>query len=118
MLSVCPIDNCSHAGTMGIIGREDRALLRSNPSARTDAGTWTGVSPVAGRLSALNMFWPQSENPWGSGGRAPSSDPHTVCQLSRSLGAVQLGGVCPPLCRPGRGFVDRCRYVPAAHAAG
>ena len=86
MLSVCPIDNCSHAGTMGVIGREDRALLRSNPNARTDAGTWTGVSPSTRRLSALNMFWPQSEKPRGFGGRAPKTDAGMVCQLSRSLG--------------------------------
>ena len=72
-MSICKIDKCNHVGTMGVVGREDRALLRSNPSARTDAGTRTGASRPAGRLSAPNMFWLQSEKPRGFGGRAPKS---------------------------------------------
>jgi hypothetical protein len=86
MLSVRAIDNDNHAGTMGGIGREDRALLRSNPSARTDAGTGAGAYRHGGSRSP-NLFWPQSDKPRGSGGRAPSSDLNTVCQLSRSMGS-------------------------------
>ena len=74
MLSVCSIDNCSHAGTMGVIGREDRALLRSNPSAGTEAGTGAGSSRHGGSRSP-NLFWPQSEKPRGFGGRAPRQTP-------------------------------------------
>ena len=82
MLSVCPIDNCNHAGTMGVIGREDRALLRSNPSARTDAGTGAGSSRHGGSRSP-SLFWPESEKPWGFGGKAPKTNLGAVCQLSR-----------------------------------
>jgi len=93
MLSVCPIDNCSHAGTMGVIGREDRALLRSNPSARTDAGTSAGSSRHGGSRSPC-LFWPESDKPRGFGGRAPKADPGAVCQLSRLQGGVKPQG-CP-----------------------
>ena len=84
MLRVCRIDTCNHMSTMWVAGREDRALLRSNPSARTGAGTGAGAY-LRGRLSPPNLFWPQSEKPWGSGGKAPSSDPGAVCQLSTLL---------------------------------
>jgi len=67
------IDAGPLAATIGAIGREDRALLRNNPSARTDAGTGAGVrTPSDSRTSSL--FWPQSDKPRGSGGRAPSSN--------------------------------------------
>ena len=85
MLSVCPIDNGDHAGTMVVIGREDRALLRSNPSARTDAGTGAGASPHGGSRSP-SLFWPESDKPRGFGGRAPKTELGTMCQLSRSRG--------------------------------
>jgi hypothetical protein len=38
------IDTGAAHWKMESIGREDRALLRSNPSARSDAGTWAGAS--------------------------------------------------------------------------
>ena len=85
MLSVRPVDNCKHAGTMRDIGREDRALLRSNPSARTDAGTGAGAYSHGGSRSP-SLFWPQSDKPWGFGGKAPKTNPPAVCQLSRSSG--------------------------------
>ena len=96
-----PLDKGPHADTLDKgdrtdtikdIGREDRALLRSNPSARTDAGTEAGSPrdgdfPRDGGSRSPRLFWPQSVKPRGSGGRAPSSDPKTVCQLSISIGA-------------------------------
>ena len=72
--------------TMWHVGREDRALLRSNPSARTDAGTWTGASPSAGRPFRLIMFWPQSDKPRGLGGRAPKVNPRAVGHMSSTCG--------------------------------
>jgi len=38
------LDLADPCQTMQAVGREDRALLRSNPSARSDAGRWTGAS--------------------------------------------------------------------------
>lgn len=63
--------------TMIAIGREDRAMLRSNLSARTDAGAWAAMSlsllffvPHALALIALNLHsrsstnLPVTETPW------------------------------------------------------
>lgn len=73
--------------TIAAVGREDRALLRSNPSARTGAGTWTGASPSPARRPAPpTLFWPESDKPWGSGGQAPSHPHRAVCHLARSTG--------------------------------
>lgn len=57
---------------MGLVGREDRALLRSNPSARADAGRWTGdrasAKPLSSHsssgLDAINLF---PTRPWTVG---------------------------------------------------
>ena len=59
------------------IGREDRAMLRSNLSARTHAEAWAAMSlsllffvPHALALNALNLsprtstFLPVTETPW------------------------------------------------------
>jgi hypothetical protein len=81
------IDRYGATGTMPNVEREDRALLRSNPSARLDAGTWTGASlNVTWRLPPLNMFWLRSEKPRGAGGRAPDHALRAVCHLARSTG--------------------------------
>src|SRR3954454_22095272 len=49
---------------MANVGREDRAMLGSNPSARTDGGTSSGVSRN-GRLLPLlpRMSCPKSDKP-------------------------------------------------------
>jgi len=70
MLSVCEVDKCNHAGTMELVVREDRALLRSNPSARTDAGTDAGSSRHGGSRSP-SLFWPESDKPRGFGAEPP-----------------------------------------------
>ena len=88
-MNVGQIDKCSHVGTMGDVGREDRALLRSNPSARSDAGTGSGAYPHGGSRSP-SLFWPESDKPWGFGGKAPKTNPGAVCQLSRSTGRSRV----------------------------
>lgn len=73
--------------TITQVGREDRALLRSTPSARSDAGTWTGTSPFHEECpSPPSLFWPESEKPRGSGGRAPRNAVRAVCHMSTSRG--------------------------------
>ena len=86
-MSICDLDRWNAASTIGLVGREDRALLRSNPSAWTDAGTGAGVWPRPNSRSS-NLFWPESDKPWGFGGKAPKTNPGAVCQLSRSLGLL------------------------------
>jgi len=84
-MNVYGIDRLDYAVNIDSVGREDRALLRSNPSARTGAGTGVGAWPRLGSHSP-SLFWPSSEKPWGSGGKAPSSGPTATCQLSRFSG--------------------------------
>ena len=78
------IDEIRMGVTMCVVGREDRALLRSNPSARSDAGTWAGASARQGLLSpspcsgseALNLgVWGRAPTP-RSGARTPTGVPY------------------------------------------
>ena len=64
------------------VGREDRAMLRSNPSARTDARAWAAMllsllilSPHAWAANAINLLepyirtLPTLETPWLPSGK-------------------------------------------------
>ncbi len=82
MLNACMIDKCNDVVIIRNVGREDRALLRGNPSARFDAGTGAGAYPHGGSCSP-NLFWPESDKPRGFGGSAPKANPGAVGQLSR-----------------------------------
>ena len=68
------VDLRCRSETMAIAGREDRALLRSNPSARADAGTWAGAGLLERPLPSLSTCsGRQGDKPRGPGGRAPRS---------------------------------------------
>jgi len=57
------VDVADRCGTMPMVGREDRALLRSNPSARSDARAWPGASPPTMRpLPSLSCLGPKAIN--------------------------------------------------------
>ena len=46
------------------VGREDRAMLRSDLSARADAGTWMGgIAHCAAPSFPSSMYQPQSDKP-------------------------------------------------------
>jgi len=104
MLSVCPIDNRSHAGTMGVIGREDRALLRSNPSARTDAGTSAGSSRHGGSRSPC-LFWPESDKPRGLGAEPPRQTLARCANCQDHWGLVARFPVYPGLAVIALGYI-------------
>jgi len=72
--------------TMRCIGREDRALLRSNPSARPDAGTWTGASPTVPRLSPPQSVLATKRKTSGVWGQSPQRQPR------RGVTYVKIGG--------------------------
>ncbi len=81
------IDAGCNRRTMRRVGRADKALQRSNPSARADAGTGAGLSPSAARPPPpLTLSWLQSDKPRGSGGRAPTARTRAVCHMSLSRG--------------------------------
>ena len=101
-MSICELDRWNVASTIGLVGREDRALLRSNPSAWTDAGTGAGVW-LRPNSRCPSLFWPESDKPWGFGGQAPKTNPGAVCQLSRSEGRRNA----PPAPLRGSGFPAR-----------
>ena len=88
-----PLDDRLRHRTIAIVGGEDRALLRSNPSARSDAGTGTGVSPLARRPSTPTCSGHKALNLGSPGAEPPQrSDPRAVCHLATSLGRVALVG--------------------------
>jgi len=85
------IDTMNHPQTMTTLGREDRATLRSDPSARADAGTWIGgIAHCVAPLFPYIHYQPQSDKPnfplptglpfgtilWATGGCAPKSNGH------------------------------------------
>jgi hypothetical protein len=99
-----PLDGGRRSSTMAAIGPEDRALLRSNPSAETDAGTGAGASGESRRLPPLPLLaWPQSAKPWGSGGKAPRN-PQTLTGVPyvKIEGAAEPRLRRPPPPPPGR----------------
>ena len=65
------IDDVRRVATIGVVGREDRALLRSNPSVRSDAGTWAGASARRRLLSSSPCSGSEALN-LGVWGRAPT----------------------------------------------
>ena len=65
------IDDVRRVATMRVVGREDRALLRSNPSARADAGTWAGASARRRLLLSSPCSGSEAIN-LGVWGRAPT----------------------------------------------
>ena len=96
------IDAPTAAVRMIDVGPEDRALLRSNPSAGPDARTETGVRPSRpdARLSwrqSPTCPWPQSGKPRGSGGRAPVAVGHMSRSTRlRSLRSSYFASTTPP----------------------
>ncbi len=66
------IDRAAGGRKMESIGREDRALLRSNPSARSDAGTWAGASRQGQLLPPLHVLALKAKN-LGAGGSCEGS---------------------------------------------
>ena len=76
---------------MNDVRREDRALLRSNPSARRDAGRWTGASATADASSLPFIFRPQSEKPNRLGAAPPV--PPTPVPPHRSDICLDLAGL-------------------------
>lgn len=59
------IDRLEQAARMTGVEREDRALLRSNPSARSMPGQGQAFGSDAGRLSPLHCSGPNAINlPW------------------------------------------------------
>ena len=87
------IDSNPKRVTIELTRREDRAMLRSNPSARSDAEAWRGVS-LTKRLppasSPPSCFGPNAIN---LNPRCPANIPHywlAVGHMSRFSG---LGGL-------------------------
>jgi hypothetical protein len=93
------IDFLSRLRLTNFVGREDRALLRSNRSARTDAGTEAGRRlPTPSLPSPLgSCLGPKAINlgSWGGAPTLPSYPflPLPECHLSRSLELAQ--NLCP-----------------------
>ena len=77
------IDQKPQCGTMPDAGGEDRALLRSNPSAPSGAGTGAGTKPWF--PSGPSLFRLLSEKPKRPTASWPRS-PRAVGHMSRSLG--------------------------------
>ncbi len=120
-----PLDDRLHHRTIAIIGGEDRALLRSNPSARSDAGTEAGVRTTSGFPPTSTCSGHQAQNLGGPGAEPPQRfEPRAVCHLARSsasglpranaearVGAVTgvSGSDCPPPCGRGCPMAERVR---------
>ena len=76
---------------MRFIGGEDRALLRSNPSARSDAGTGTGASSLTMLPSTPACSGHKAPNLGGPGAAPPRpSKRRAVCHLATSDEAYAL----------------------------
>jgi hypothetical protein len=65
------VDGAGEGGIMVLVGGEDRALLRSNPSAHVNLGTWWGASPC-GRLPPSNHVPRKKAINLGVWGKAPT----------------------------------------------
>ncbi len=77
---------------MANLGRKDRALLKSNPSARTEAGTGMGAAPLwAAPVSPLPVLALKAEN-FGDLG----AEPHM-----RLLCVRRIFVFAPVFCLPG-----------------
>ena len=85
------IDRPKQAARMTGVEREDRALLRSNPSARSMPGQGQAFGSDAGRLSPLHLFWPQCDKPTAAWNRTfPFCHP-TRCDICQDLrGGIQV----------------------------
>lgn len=82
-----PLDDRLRHWTIALIGGEDRALLRSNPSARSDAGTEAGVRTTSGLPPTPTCSGHKAQNLGGPGAEPPKrSDPRAVCHLATSSG--------------------------------
>ena len=83
------LDDRRRGRTMVIIGGEDRALLRSNPSARSDAGTEAGVQTTSELPPTPTCSGRKAQNLGGPGAEPPQRlQPRAVCHLARSSGRV------------------------------
>ena len=90
------------------VGREDRAMLRSNPSARADARAWAAMllsllifAPHAWAANAINLLAPYIRT-------LPTLET-PGCHLARSIGARPFGPtdlLLPPTSDP-RSFASR-----------
>jgi len=83
--------------TLSIVGREDRATLRSDPSARADAGTSKGAPPP-------HAMPPLTPPCIGKESDKPNSlPPQAVCQLATFPGLIR------GIALPGRGLAEPVR---------
>ncbi len=81
------VDDRRRCRRIAAIGGEDRALLRSNPSARSDAGTGAGVQTTSRLPPTPTCSGPKAQNLGGPGAEPPQRlKPRTVCHLARSPG--------------------------------
>jgi hypothetical protein len=118
------IDFHSFRPTIRSIGREDRAMLGSNPSARTDGGTSAGASAL-NRCSCSQefqmMFCPKSDKPMPHENYKISKNHNERCAIWQYLQGLMLLGdtfqglrFAPPpaiIFSPLRGFnrIDLCQ---------
>src|SRR3989442_282920 len=83
------IDFVDHSGTIKLVGREDRALLRSNSSARADAGTDTGAcSCICRLLVAIHICSGLKALNLGVWGKAPKQKTSTPAQSGLPFGNI------------------------------
>lgn len=73
MMSNRRIDAEEELVRMMDVGREDRALLRSNPSARLMPGHRQALRPQRSACLPSTCSGPQSEKPTWPGGRTPNA---------------------------------------------
>jgi hypothetical protein len=72
------IDRLEQAARMTGVEPEDRAMLRSNPSAGSMPGQGQAFGTDTERLSPLHLFWPQCDKPTVAWNRA-----FRVCRPTR-----------------------------------
>jgi hypothetical protein len=78
------------AGNLGCAAEEDRALLRSNPSA--SAVQWHGDAALVGRRSLFPCYWPKAKNLRGLGTESPRGTRGRGPATFHSLRSLLLDG--------------------------
>ena len=89
------VDDRRRCRRIAAIGGEDRALLRSNPSARSDAGTGAGVQTTSRLPPTPTCSGGKAQNLGGPGAEPPQRlQSRAVCHLARSVGADECSQGC------------------------
>jgi len=83
--------------TIAAVGREDRALLRNNPSDRSDAGRWTGAFEYRVFLPSLPSFGFKAINLFRCGEATSFAKGNQKTRGGRTYVSI-LGGTCFARC--------------------